>query len=254
MSNQEFSQNLFRNILDLWISPEIKRRRQANTLPENFQLKGAVVFLSDRGNSPPSILLNQEAELTAELKLKNGIVKVKGDPVKPEEIESIVGLIPSAVLNNHQSVRNKSYVAIYQWKPNEWTISFDFRYNKSEAKEHLAAAKEFCQVAEYSHANGLKRSFFDNAFSSCELATMAVLITLPQGREKHDSHHARLETLSEWCKLGNQPRFVFSTQNTLWSLRKSARYLSSKEYSTQKPEDILNELRTIIKLAEESLS
>jgi len=83
--NDEFIENFKKQIVDIWINPEIERRRQANRLPEGFALYAAQVIMN--------LDASEEVRFNEEVK-----VKVIGDFVRPvvdgelfslDEIENI---------------------------------------------------------------------------------------------------------------------------------------------------------------------
>jgi hypothetical protein len=68
--SEEFTDNFTKQIVDLWINPEIERRRQANRLLEEFALYAAQVIMN--------LDASEEVRFNEEVKLK-----VDGDFVRP---------------------------------------------------------------------------------------------------------------------------------------------------------------------------
>ena len=76
--DEEIAKRIFQQVMDLWIEPEIKKRKSLNRLPENFNLKAAqIIFSLDRGWN--KVRLNGEIKAKANMKLR--VAKNKGDPI-----------------------------------------------------------------------------------------------------------------------------------------------------------------------------
>ncbi len=59
--DEEAASNLFNQIMKLWIKPEISRRKQGGTLPENFRMNRCLIRLPQ--DQDPIIEFNEEAGL-----------------------------------------------------------------------------------------------------------------------------------------------------------------------------------------------
>jgi hypothetical protein len=46
MVDEEFSQNLMQQVHELWINPEVERRREAGRLPDDFAISRAQVVMN----------------------------------------------------------------------------------------------------------------------------------------------------------------------------------------------------------------
>jgi hypothetical protein len=56
--SKEFNDNFFKNIAELYIDPEIKKRREANLLPADFVLLAVQVIMNH--DAPNEVRLNDE--------------------------------------------------------------------------------------------------------------------------------------------------------------------------------------------------
>ena len=45
--SDDFADNLLNNVRNIWVHPEIEKRREAGTLPENFQAYAIQVIFDD---------------------------------------------------------------------------------------------------------------------------------------------------------------------------------------------------------------
>lgn len=208
----------FRQMLDLWVTPEIKRRQERGECPKPLNLRTAqVLFFAD--GRPHNVRLNDEVNVTAMVKLKPGVSKKKGEDVYAHDIEKIerfklsddvdpdCGHITTVLVGNH------------------WHLFFDFRYNKAWAAEHIEAAKQFLGSAEYARSKNQWRACLDNAFSAAELAARAILLSMPDQRKKppssHKATHNRFNRFAQHGNIDAEHRDVF---NKLAQARENARY------------------------------
>jgi len=77
MLENEARQRAFNQFMQLFVLPEIERRKKDGVLPGRFVLQSAQVIFSGDGTKPV-VRLNAEAKIQAKVKLKNGINKNKG--------------------------------------------------------------------------------------------------------------------------------------------------------------------------------
>lgn len=75
--NPDFSQIIFQQIIDLWINPEIGRRKESSRISEDFKLeKAQVIFSLDRGWN--KVRLNEEVKAFVEFISEREIKKERG--------------------------------------------------------------------------------------------------------------------------------------------------------------------------------
>ena len=63
--DETFAKNLMQHALDLWINPEIERRRESGTLPDDFAVHRAQVIMNLDADAP-EVRLNKEIKAVAE--------------------------------------------------------------------------------------------------------------------------------------------------------------------------------------------
>ena len=88
MSEEEGFERTFTHAMELWFEPEIRRRQEAGTAPKPYPLRAAqvIIYADDR---PHLVRLNEEIQAIGEMKLKEGVTKLKGEPVYLSEIEEM---------------------------------------------------------------------------------------------------------------------------------------------------------------------
>jgi hypothetical protein len=219
--NDEIYQRTFKHVMQLFIFPEIARRKAAGTLPDNFLLSQAQVLLYGYGRKP-EVRLNEEAEIIASAKIKDGINKRQGEAVLPNEIELISGIrLPDRLESECAHISFVNYGG-------RWLFGFDFRYNKKAARKHFDAAKQFYEVADFSQKNRLILPFVDNLFSCVELLAKAELLLVPDFLKKKTTHKDIQTKYGRFVDMGNAKPDFKATLNKLSGLRVSARYLRSE--------------------------
>jgi|SRR5665213_3355765 len=245
VSQQPAWQNTFEQVMNLWITPEVKRRQEAGTIPKPYDLVAAQVIFHSDGRSN-EVRLNEGVRSIGKVKLKKGVSKNAGDPVYANEVESYeLFRLPDDEDPNcgHITLRRVA---------DQWTIAFDFIYNKGLSREHLAAAQEFLGSAESALQNNSYRVFVDNMFSASELAAKALLLTTPLPGEDKKMSHGRIQSrYNLQAKMGNVSSDHKDAFNRLAALRSSARYLNGT-LSISKA--TANELRDAVRAAIEFAS
>lgn len=242
----EIVQRFLKQTIDIWIKPEIDKRKNEKRIPNDFELRAAqIIFSLDKGWN--KVRLN--GEVKAKIKCKKKLQKNKGDLIYENEIE--IKNIESIELTEKDP--NSAHITLLRVK-NEWIIAFDFRYNKKRIKNHIQAAKEFYDSAKDNLSNKRLRPFFENCFACAELAAKSILLQLPDKKLLFDKDHdSRIKKFQNWTNLGNVNKNYYTLLNRLNKLRPSARYLCSTEYQKENPTDIINTLNEMINFAENSL-
>lgn len=239
--DEEIKTRVFQQMMDIWVGPEINKRKSLNRLPKDFSLKAAqVIFSLDRGWN--KVRLNEEVK--AEAKVKLNASKNKGDPIYEHEIENI----ESIKLTHDDS--NCAHLTLLRIK-DTWIISFDFTYNRKRIKEHIEAAKEFLDSAKDNLAKNRLRPFFENSFACSELLAKSILLQLPNKKILYGtSHDDRIKEFKNWALLGNVEEKHSKVLERLDSLRSSARYLCSTEYKIEDTSKIIKSLDELLAFTE----
>ena len=218
-NDEKWSQTLFQQFLDLFILPEIGRRKEAGKLEDSFNLRGAqVIFFAD--GKKPEIRINSEIRAIASVKLKKGISKNKNDPIRDTEIEGL-----DKIKLTEEEDPDCGHATLIKIE-NSWIIAFDFRYNKGLAQKHITTAKQFYDSAEFASNRKNWSSCLDNLFSAAELASKAVLLLIPDPKFRKKATHSGIQQrYNKFADLGNVEPKYREAFNKLSGLRARARYL-----------------------------
>lgn len=214
----ELARNVLQEAFNLWVGPEIERRKQAGRIPATFVLNGAQVILNLDADAP-EIRLNEEVRATARIKANRAFQR--GESVKASEVEEIYSIL----LTNLDP--NAAHVTMVRIR-NFWFVAFDFRYNSARANEAHAAAGEFLGCAESALDKGHARAFVENLFSAMELMAKADLLMFPDPEKVilKARSHGTISAKYNWLRQrgGIEPEYT-TLLNQLTDLRPLARYL-----------------------------
>lgn len=220
MLDEEGFQRTFAHAMELWFEPEIRRRQEAGTAPKPYPLRAAQVILYADAR-PHEVRLNEEVQAIGEMKLKDSVSKLKGEPVYLSEIEET----PSIRLPDSEDPNCGHFTLLLLG--DRWYGAFDFRYNKGKASELLAAAEEFLAAASQALSEGRSRAAIDNLFSAAELAAKAYVITTPLPGDEDIRSHGRIHArFNMFARHGNVDPDQRRTFNALSECRTRARYVS----------------------------
>ncbi len=242
--DNEIAQRVFQQAMDLWITPEIEKRKQHKKISPNFELRSAqIVFSSERALI--EIRLNDEVKAIAKCKVNKA--KNKGDVIYEEDIENIEKI----ELTNKDP--NSAHLTLLRVR-DKWIISFDFRYNKKRILEHIEASKEFLESAKDNLSKNRLRPFFEDSFACAELLAKSILLQLPDKKMLYGKDHtSRIDKFKNWASLGNVSQKHSDILERLKKLRSSARYLSSNEFKKENPRRVLNILEEMFLFAKKSM-
>lgn len=112
--------NLLNHAWEIWIIPELKRRKEAK-IPAPFPLKKFIVLFDTEKGKAPTIKFDDEYEFKASVRVKNGLNK--GDPITFDQIVDFGPIEPPS--------RNGTPIAFFRFRLDGRQISvyFDFRPN-----------------------------------------------------------------------------------------------------------------------------
>lgn len=215
----EFAQNLFANFSNMFISPEVERRKALGVLPDSFRIEKALVLISlDKATV---VQINDEVEVKALARVKSGIEKERGSPIFIEEIESIESIVLP------DQYKNSAYIFVLALSDG-YNVLFDFLYNKSIRKEYLKRACDFLDAAEDSLAKSRSSVFIDTMYSATELAARMYLLQLPDRDFTQKSTHKSIQIrLNAHSRSNPELARIKDLLNKLTVLRHSARYGNS---------------------------
>ncbi len=233
-----------KNFLELFVKPEIDRRKNNKTLVIPFSFSAAqIIFYSD--GLQPIVRLNEEVQAQGLAKLKPGIAKTKGDMVFSDDIEEV-----SQIKLPPGEDPNCGHVTILKIG-NRWALSFDFIYNKELSSQHISKAEEFIQIANNALSLGYVAPFLDNLFNAAELATRAILLSVPDPNfRKKGSHSTIHNRINLEAKLGNINPDYTRAFNKLYNLRVAARYkLDALKLKSSEVSELQSAIQGLVNLA-----
>ena len=211
-----YAQNYFDSINSILIKPEVERRILDKTLPKEFIIKSVLIILSI--DSKPVIQFNDEVEATCEAKLKDGVIKNKGDSVYINEIDGIKSvLLP-------EKYENCAYIYLLALEGGFSSV-FDFRYNKGIRKQQLKTANDFLNASEIALSGDKYSVFIDTLFSATEILIKLFLLRQPDKEFiKKTNHNAIKFRINSFSKYNEFTRDITNLYNKLHVLRSDARY------------------------------
>lgn len=212
----DFSQKVLQNFIDMFFSPHIEKLQKQGKLPKPFSVSMAqIVFYPD--GKPNEIRLNEE--------VKVNVITTDGKDawLNRETQESNI----SRLNLDSSGDSDAGHVTMINTGNGSWFGSFDFLYNKNKAIQHLNAADEFINGAEYALNQRYWRLFSDCMFSAKELISRSYLLLSPDKKyTKKGSHSVTHSRINMQSKLGNIPQKYIQIFNKFHNLRDSARYLN----------------------------
>lgn len=224
--DDSFGENLLQNAFDLWINPEIERRREADLLPDNFVFRGAQVIM-DLDLQAPKVRLNEEIRAVAQARAARAVEA--GEPVTEDDLQSIEDIM----LTDEDP--NAGHLTLMSFK-GRWIIAFDFRYNAERVAGTIEAAREFLDSAASALERNQMRAFAENLFGATELMAKGTLLMLPDEKVLKGKKHSLISSrYNLWGKSGNIDQRYIKLLNRLANIRSSARYLQ-KEFSIEHSE------------------
>ena len=239
----EIGNRIFQQVMELWVLPEIEKRKSLKKISPNFNLRSIqIIFSHDKPIN--EIRLNEEVKAIMKIRANRDIEK--GEPIFEKDIDDI----EDVTLTNQDS--NCAHITLLLFKA-KWHISFDFRYNKDEAKKHLEAAKEFLDSVKDDYKNNRLRPFFESSFDCAELLTKALLMQFFK-ISILNNHDNRLNRIKEWAELGNVKEDFSNKIHKLKRVRYSARYLYTDEFKQENPKEYLDYLEEMYDFVKKSIS
>jgi hypothetical protein len=224
----DFAQRAFRQFLDLYVTPEVKRRQEAGSLPQPLPLDAFQIVWYPDGR-PHQVRVNRgEVKARLRVKLKEDVRKQEGEEVLLGDVDQIEGI----ELTDHDDA-DCGHATFFRFGE-QWHGQFDAIYNKGLAKQHLVAGDEFYVTAKHAFEKRHWLAFADNLFSASELYAKAALLLLAEfGLRKKANHDGIRTRFNYHSHLGNVDANHSRVLNRLSALRNDARYLKGQPQITE---------------------
>ena len=117
MLNEAATKNLFDDVHETWIGPEVERRRTAGKLPQDFAIRRCLIRLPD--DSVPIVEFNEEICWDALAKIPEGTQPKVGDPLLLTQVERIETVLPPTV-----DGKRVAFFYLF-WTGISWDLIFD---------------------------------------------------------------------------------------------------------------------------------
>jgi hypothetical protein len=215
MLDEEGANIFLQQCFDLWINPEIERRRQSGLISEPPNVFAAEVIIFGDGR-PLVVRINTEVQSSIEVQ----VPKERVSGLKPGDLVSTIG---SKIVRIHPPPEEINNAHVILMRTNDaWAISFDFTYNSGHVAECYKSALEFFDAASDSFLKKRYRAFVDNLFSSIELLSQCFLLMGP-GSLKH-SHYSIHQNINLRKRHNSAGGDIAPLLNRLSAERDKARY------------------------------
>lgn len=114
-------QVFFKSVHDLWIEPELERRRESGGIPPDFKIFRALICLPK--NAPPQITFNDDIKWVARMDIPDPGRFSLGDPIYWDQVRRIETVQPPAVAGTRVAFVylfkvTKGYEFIFDFSPN----------------------------------------------------------------------------------------------------------------------------------------
>jgi hypothetical protein len=200
-------------VIATWVVPELRRRIEADQLPDGFRLK-AFQLVTDAQGVPTEVRFNEDVRAVVRVRSRRDIAKddvVLGEAAPGAHEIILTDADPNA---GHFTALSTG---------NGWMASMDLRVNARKAAEHGKAAREFLESAGASLLQGNLRPFVQNLFDATELMAEAYLLTQGESPGKtHQGGHNRFHLAGHRGKVS---RDFTGLRKRLEKLRPAGRYL-----------------------------
>lgn len=235
-----------KNLMDLFVWPEVARRQAAGQLPTPFGLERFQILMwADEGRKP-QVFLNKEVEIVAHVKLTTPDSIAADGSFPLAAIERVNGITPV-------NEPNAAHATFFQLN-GSYHLVCDFTYNRARATDHLKRAEEFLAGAQ-SEIDARRLSTCVELLWSCaELAAIAILLTVPDPdmlAKKSQNHRVRREKFEAHGKL-NFPDHA-TLFKTTEAHRVPARYLEGEVPDEAELQRLLEDARGLLQYAHRRL-
>lgn len=173
---------LFHQALDLWVNPELSRRREAGILDADFSFEAAQMLFDLDGTT--TIRLNDEVNGALQVILDRDVDE--GEPVLASELTEVRGL-----LRDDPDSEVAIVTIMYREYKNQrlFTIISDWRYNLGLANATFENGLEYLSAAQLADKDALRRPFVECLLMAMELFFKAEMLVTPDSRFVAKTYH-----------------------------------------------------------------
>jgi hypothetical protein len=210
---RQFRQRLLEQAFELWINPELERRRASGTLKEPFQFLMAqqiqrpdgttIVRLNDEVRGIASLIASRDME-TGEGILLSDLDGLQNFDLEEDELDC-----------GHWTVFRTG---------KRWFTSFNFLTHRAKCIDLLSKASQFLAAAIHAKKENHLSVVVDTLFSACELISKSQLVSSRVIKMDTKSHGQVASQINAWRKLGNVESAFVDLFNRMNLLRPRYRY------------------------------
>lgn len=238
VDTEAMGRRILEQAFEIWINPEIERRRTEGNLTDEFVLRAAQRL--QRPDGVNEVRINEEVR---------GIAFVRdvsdrglGDPVYYSDLNELetFDLLEEDLDCGHWTVI---------WTGTRWLTSFNFLSNRGRCLDLLGKARQFLEAACAARDLGHAAVAVDTLFSACELASKAELVASHLLELDTRKHAAIATKLNSWRKLGNIDGAFVDLFNRLGRIRGLYRYDPGQSEAMPVTQDDLDVVDQVISSA-----
>ena len=226
LTQEDLSQmgdRLLRQALDLWVTPEIERRRTEGLIQGDVPVNAFQVIMPSprEAEQRQDVRINEEVGIVLQVKALEDVEK--GQLVTLGEVEPTGGMR----LAEDEDPNAGHFTALNLG--GQWQMGFDFRRDKAYVQNLLKLAREFYASAKLCIEQNLVGPAVDDLHAAAELAAKAELLLFGSfAYEKPKDHGVLNSRYAKWAKSGNAPAAGNSALSVLNRQRAAARYAEGR--------------------------
>lgn len=236
-ADMEPNEVTFAHMWDLFFEPELKKRKAAGALPENFELWIGQVLFPSEGEGNNRVLLNEEVKGMGLMRAQRPVQK--GEAVTFDDLTHLEAFdLPDDILDfGHFTIIRSG---------EGWGMHFNFFYGRAKAREMLNLANQFLVASRESARQRHAGPAVYNLYSAAELVSKAELVLHRSPAANAKTHGAVATYINAWGKLGNIDAAFVALFNKLGRQRPSAMYGDAKSRPPAPIEDDFELVNAVI--------
>ncbi|MDI6772030.1 MAG: HEPN domain-containing protein [bacterium] len=216
--DDEMARRVVDQMMDLFVRPEIDRRKATGRISDDFELRAAQVVLNV--DASPQVRLNDEVRIAAKYRAAGPMKKGEKFPIDPKRIVRLV------LTDEDPNAAHITLLGLPAGGWVHWVLEFDFHYNATRTRAHAEAAREFLDTARDALDKGHLRTLVENLYGATELMAKGILLSIPDKVfMTTGSHRLIAARFDKWGDMGNVDKKYAKLLTRLWGYRGQARYL-----------------------------
>jgi hypothetical protein len=206
------------NMQQMAFSPEIRSRKAAGKLPDDFLFWAGQLIQPHGGGR----IIRLNDEIRGRPYLRTGRTVEKGEEIKLGDFANL------EYFDLEDDELDSGHFTMF-FTGTGWTISFDFRSGRLKCIALIEKAFTFLASTRMSLEKGLGEPAIDTLFTACELIAKTRLILDHQPAHEWRSHKATATHINLMARFGNVSGAFLSIFNRLAKERNPAKYATGFE-------------------------